>query len=266
MTHPLVALIRNAVEVYPKPCVNISGGLDSTIILHHLAEKTDEPIYTYTVGFKSEDNEFAVARHVADHYGTHHTEVYITHMLDRYPAILKHFAQPRFNLWPYWVAEQAKKDGRESCYIGEACDEHFGGYWYKPQQSYVEHWSNFFTYVHSTYQTIYDHFTIRLVAPFHPNNLNWQLTYPYYDHTQQKQPLREAYKDELPAFLLNRTKHNGRFSYWVIWEEQLKPYFPDAHPETEDDIRLLLNQWVTRAWLDGESNNSTIECDNRGFI
>ena len=249
MTHPLVELIGNAVQAYPKPCVNISGGIDSTIILHHLTEKTDEPIHTYTIGFPNQESEFEPARKVADHYNTRHYEILIENMLKEYSEILGQFTHPRFNLWPYWAAEQAHRDGRESCYIGEGGDEHFGGYWYKPQQPYVAHWTNFFTYVYSTYKTIYDHFDLRLVAPFHPDNLDWTLTYPYYDSQKQKRFLRQAYKNVLPDFVVERKKLNGRFSYWVMWEKELKQYFPNSKPQSEDDVRWLLNKWVTREWL-----------------
>lgn len=245
----LVQAIRDAVKVYPKPCVNISGGIDSTIVLHHLSEKCKEPIYTYTVGFSGQETEFIHAGKVADYYGTVHHEILIENMLERYPEILKHFSQPRFNLWVYWAAEQASKDNRQTCYIGEGGDEHFGGYWYKPHKTYVEHWSGLFTYVYPTYQTIYNIFNIHLVVPLHPNNLSWQLTYPFFDPFHEKKLLREAYKRILPDFVLERRKLNGRKDYWVMWKNELQPYFPNATPKTEDDIRELWNAWVYREWL-----------------
>jgi asparagine synthetase B (glutamine-hydrolysing) len=206
----LVKLIKESIPVYPNPCVNISGGIDSTIILHHLHEKTKEPIYTYTVGFPDQPTEFEPARKVAEHYDTIHREIEITHLLDDYTNILPYFSQPRFNLWPYWLAVQAFHDKRKSCYIGEGGDEHFGGYWYKHKQTYMEYWSNFFTYVLPTYQTCYDKLGINLVVPFHPANLSWQKTFKYWDQTHQKLLLKEAYKNVLPDFVLSRQKkHNA---------------------------------------------------------
>lgn len=248
MTHPLVKAIQNCVVPHPKPCVNISGGLDSTIILHHLHEKTTENIHTYTLGFEGR-NEFKAAQQVADHYGTIHHEVTICNMLSRFREILKVFKKPRFNLWPFWLAEQASKDGRRNCYIGEGGDEHFGGYWYKPQSTYLEHWAGFFTYVYPTYRTVYRHFGVQLHCPMHPMNLYFHLTLPYYDMLQEKSFLRKAYKNILPKFVLKKRKQNGRFDYWVMWRWEIQPYFPDARaPETEDDIRELLNAWATRTW------------------
>ena len=40
----LLHAIGDSVVPYPKPAVFISGGLDSTILLHHLLEKSDEEV------------------------------------------------------------------------------------------------------------------------------------------------------------------------------------------------------------------------------
>lgn len=244
----IVKAISSHITPHPKPCVNISGGIDSTIILHHLSEKTDETIYTYTVGFGEQETEFYEAFKVAEHYDTRHSEIQIKNMLPTFKKVLVHFSQPRFNLWPWWLAMQASEDKRLNCYIGEGGDEHFGGYWYKPRKTYVENWAGFFTYVYPTYQTIYDHWAINLEVPMHPANLDWAVTLGYYDVEQNKQHLRKAYRGILPDFVVDRKKKNGRFNYWVMYEREIKQYFPKSDPKSEDDIRQLLNVWVTREW------------------
>ena len=251
--HPLVTLLRKAVKPNLKPCVNISGGIDSTVLLHHLVEQTDEPVHTYTLGFDGDENEYDYARNVAEHYGTVHHEVTVSNMLSRYADILKDFPYPHFNLWPWWVAQQQNHDQMIHCYIAEGGDEHFGGYWYKPRRPYVEHWQGFYTYVLPTYQAIYDHWCLKLMVPFHPNNLSWDATYPYYDDDHNKRFLRSAYRKLLPPFVINRKKCPGRFDYWVIWRKELQPFFPNTHPTSEDDIRQLLNKWVTREWLKAQA-------------
>ena len=250
----LVETIRDSVKVYGKPCVNISGGLDSTIILHHLIEKCKEPIYTYTAGFTKEETEFEHAEKVADHYGTRHTNVTIENLMREFPEILKHFKRPRFNLWPYWLARQAKADDRESCYIGEGGDEHFGGYWYKPRRTYVENWTSFFIYVYPTYRTIYkDILNIRLVVPLHPDNLDWHKTLPFYDAEQNKKFLREAYRGILPDFVVDRKKKNGRRDYWQMWNQELKNRFFNVTPKSEAEIKDLWNMRATQIWLDNKT-------------
>jgi len=124
----LVDTIRACVTPTSKPAVNISGGIDSAIVLHHLTEKSKEPVHTYTVAFTGQDSELADGQQLAEHYGTVHHEVVIDSLLQRYPEILSFMDKPRFNLWPFYVAEQQSKDGILNCYIGEGGDEHFGGY------------------------------------------------------------------------------------------------------------------------------------------
>jgi asparagine synthetase B (glutamine-hydrolysing) len=261
LASPLIKLIRNAVKPYPQPAVNISG-IDSTIILHHLKEQTEEPIHTYTVNFPNDvgkaDVDFGC--HVSEHYGTIHHTVHITQMLPTYRMILRYFTRPRYNLWPYWAAQEAHNDGCETCYIGEGGDEHFGGYWYKPPMTYVEHWTGFFTYVYPTYQQIYEHLGLRLEVPFHPDHVNWRLTLQFYDVLQEKRYLRKAYRGILPKFVTERRKHNGRFSYEVMWHDELHPYFPDEDPQSEEEIRHLLNQWVTQEWLQSHKTVATHTC------
>ena len=179
-------------------------------------------------------------------------------MLERYPEILKIMDRPRYNLWPFWVAEQQKKDGRLNCYIGEGGDEHFGGYWYKPQCSYPEGWAHLFTYVDPTYEQIYNHFNIQLHKPLHPSNLRFTVTYPYYDHDQEKKHVKEAYRGILPDFVINRRKQNGRKDYWNMWSTELSQHFPAQKPKSIEDIQTLWNLWVTREWLNVHSEHKQI--------
>lgn len=245
----LVETIRACVTPHPKPAVNISGGIDSAIVLHHLTEKSKEVIHTYTVAFSGQDNELAEGRELADHYGTCHHEVIIKDLLGRYGEILSFMDKPRFNLWPFYVAEQQAKDEIKNVYIGEGGDEHFGGYWYKQPTSYPEQWTHFFAFVDPTYRQIYKHFNIGLHAPLHPSNLRFTVTYPYYDWDQEKRLVREAYRGILPDFVLNRRKLNGRKDYWCIWNDELQKHFPLETPQSEEDIITLLNLFATKLWL-----------------
>jgi len=245
----LVDVIRDCIPVLPEPAVNISGGIDSTIILHHLREKFKGKIRTYTVGFPSMETEFTEARRVSEHYDTEHKEIQIENLLSVYPELLKRLDRPRWNLWPWFLAIKQSEAGVKNVYIGEGGDEHFGGYWYKPHKSYVEHWSSLFEWCLPAYQQIYNMCGVNLVVPFHPNNLSIQHTLPYYDYSQEKSLIKKLYKNILPDFVLDRKKLNGRFSYWVIWNKELKQYFPECNPHTEADIMQLLNLWTIKEWL-----------------
>jgi len=239
-------MISNAVIVGSTPAVYISGGLDSTIILHHLRQKTEEKIYTYTFGFP-DDDEFDYARKVADYYETNHTEILIREFLPRFPEILKHFERPRWNIWIYWLAEQAQKDARKTCYTGEGCDEHFGGYYYKPKKSYLEKWVDHFVYVLPTYNTVHTLFGLTLEQPF--TRLDWTKSYLYFDHENMKTHLRKAYRNLLPKFVVERQKQRGGPDYWKLWKRELRTFFPGIIPNTEEEIRNLLNLYATKTWL-----------------
>ena len=55
----------------------LSGGIDSSVIVALMARHMHEPVKTFSVGFAEagEGNELADARHVAEHFGTHHHEL-----------------------------------------------------------------------------------------------------------------------------------------------------------------------------------------------
>jgi asparagine synthase (glutamine-hydrolysing) len=54
----------------------LSGGLDSSIIVALMAEQTDHPVQTFTIGFPDDGyNEFGYARQVANLHRTDHKEI-----------------------------------------------------------------------------------------------------------------------------------------------------------------------------------------------
>lgn len=243
----LVQLIRDCVQPFSQPAIYIGGGIDSTIILHHLSEKTSEKIHSYTFGFPKEQNEFEDAEKIADYYDTKHKEILIPNLLDTYPQILKHFHRPRFNLWIYWLAKKASEDKRQTCYTGEGADEHFGGYWYKPKSGYIEGWMGLFQWSLPTYQTIHNMLGLCLEVPY--LNLDWRETYPYFDYEQHKIYLRQAYKGILPKFVLNKKKRPANRNYHLFWKQELHNFFPHDNPHSNAEIRELWNIWVTKEWL-----------------
>ena len=56
----IIKILEEKVIAKSKPAVYISGGIDSTIVLHHLTQKSKEPLYTYTAKFKMNGDEWWV--------------------------------------------------------------------------------------------------------------------------------------------------------------------------------------------------------------
>lgn len=245
--HSIVKLLGEAVKIFPKPAVYISGGIDSSIILHHVMEKAQEEVYTYTYAFFEDDNEFEEARRLADYYGTRHREVLIKPFIGRFPEILVYFDRPRFNFYAYWLAEQASKDGRGTGYFGEGLDEHFGGYWYKQDLEYIESWADHFHFIRSSHIRCHEIFDMRCEIPFTYLPINETLL--YWDPTREKKHLRNAYREILPDFVIERRKMPGRPAWRKLWDRELRQLYPSMEPESDEKIRSLLNRYATGIWL-----------------
>jgi len=242
----IIALINEVIISYSKPAIYISGGIDSTILLHHLSLKTDEKINTYTYGFKDQPNEFKNAERVAKYYNTNHKEVVIKDFIKRFSEIQSFLDRPRFNVQCYWLAEQAKRDGVETVYVGEGLDEHFGGYWNKPDLSYIASFADHYIYIVPTYKQIHNYFGLKCEIPF--SNLDARQTIAFWDYKREKQYLRNAYKGIIPDFVVNLKKHTGSPNWRLLWDNELNKEFPNIDPKDDKEIRHFLNVYTIEKW------------------
>lgn len=113
----------------PVSCT-LSGGIDSSIVAMVMANLSETPINTYTIGFKDCENEFDKARKVSEWIGSIHHEIEIPFekILENIDDIIYTMEEPidRGSLVPtYFLAKEIKE---KVTLIGEGSDEIFAGY------------------------------------------------------------------------------------------------------------------------------------------
>ncbi|HEX3042652.1 MAG TPA: asparagine synthase (glutamine-hydrolyzing) [Solirubrobacterales bacterium] len=114
--------------------VMLSGGLDSSLITALMAEASDRPVQTFSVGFVEDAaaNELADARHVANRLGTDHHELE-TSALDHPDLLddaLRHLEEPIADLSCVGLLLLSRL-ARETVTValsGQGADELLGGY------------------------------------------------------------------------------------------------------------------------------------------
>lgn len=123
-----------------KVALNLSGGLDSSLLLHEM-KNAGHSLNTYTTAFENAGESFnddaAIARLLAKDYGTRHTEILISKdvYLDNFIRSYERLEEPNYNIsLPTYLEvarrEGASGDGNRVILTGNGGDEVFGGYRY----------------------------------------------------------------------------------------------------------------------------------------
>jgi len=115
--------------------VFLSGGVDSSTNVALMAQMMNQPVKTFSVGFKDQPqmNEFEHARKIARLFKTDHHEILIDQqdLMDYIPSLIYHQDEPIAD-WVcvplYYVAKLARDNGVIVVQIGEGSDEIFFGY------------------------------------------------------------------------------------------------------------------------------------------
>ncbi|CAA7619086.1 Asparagine synthetase [Magnetospirillum sp. LM-5] len=110
----------------------LSGGIDSSLVVAHMAELLDHPVQTFCVGYAEEAySELAPAAKVAEILGTeHHSRVLGPECLDILPDLVRHYGQPfaDSSAVPTWHVSAMARDSVKMVLSGDGGDEVFAGY------------------------------------------------------------------------------------------------------------------------------------------
>lgn len=112
--------------------VFLSGGVDSSMVAALMAEESDKPIKTFSIGFEEKEfSELKYARRVAEHIGAEHHEFIVKpDAMEVLPTLVEHYGEPYAD-WSaiptYYMARETRK------YVtvalnGDGGDESFAGY------------------------------------------------------------------------------------------------------------------------------------------
>jgi len=110
----------------------LSGGIDSATVVALMAQESNKPIKTFSIGFEDQEfNELPYAKLLAAMYGTEHHELVVRpEAAEILPLLVRHYNEPFADssaLPSYYVAKMTRKFVAVAL-SGDGGDESFGGY------------------------------------------------------------------------------------------------------------------------------------------
>ncbi len=110
----------------------LSGGVDSSAVVALMAELSDKPVKTFSIGFEEQDfSELKYAKAVANHVGAEYNEFIVKpNALEILPTLVEHYGEPYADssaIPTYYVAKETRKFVTVAL-NGDGGDESFAGY------------------------------------------------------------------------------------------------------------------------------------------
>ena len=197
----LVNNIDNGVTLF------LSGGLDSTIVLHHIMLSGKENMNLQVISINNGEDQEIVHR-LENEYGFKADFIDINYDEYEYLDAIKMFENPLDfgSLYPQY---KLTKEAMYDCIIGgDGADELFSGYT-RAQIHDTQNYDVFYElpyYHHLRLDRIGMGFTKEIRSPFlNKDIIYYALNTPHKDRVGKKN-LKEAYKRHIPDYVINRVK------------------------------------------------------------
>ncbi len=110
----------------------LSGGVDSSCVVALMAQESEQPVKTFSIGFEEQDfSELKYAKRVAEHVGAEYHEFIVRpNALDVIPTLVEHYGEPYADssaIPTYYVSKETRKHVTVAL-NGDGGDESFAGY------------------------------------------------------------------------------------------------------------------------------------------
>ena len=110
----------------------LSGGVDSSTVVALMAEESDRPVKTFSIGFEEQDfSELKYAKRVAEHVGAEYHEFIVKpNALEILPILVEHYGEPYADssAIPTFYLSQLTREHVTVALNGDGGDESFAGY------------------------------------------------------------------------------------------------------------------------------------------
>jgi len=122
----------------------LSGGVDSSAVVALMAQESERPVKTFSIGFEEQDfSELKFARRVAEHVGAEYNEFIVRpNAVEILPTLVEHYGEPYADssaIPTYYVSRETRQHVTVAL-NGDGGDESFAGYERYAAMSMAKHY------------------------------------------------------------------------------------------------------------------------------